>query len=181
MDENEKEIEKIVERRLEVPKDIFKKKEHEVNPSEKDISHAELLVQEMSKQGIITIASNDPEVQEKILNQAKLSIAMELSKIDSRGKKEVQEAAYDANKEACKYYGVADSVETWKIKMMKGGSAFWFVVWFLISSVTFTPITIVADKINNFIKWYWLSLTITIIIFAFVVIGLPLLFKFKII
>lgn len=181
--EKEKEVDALVEKKLTVPPDIFKKKNEEVNkhPTEKDISHAEVLVQEMSKQGIITIASNDPDVQQKILDQAKMSIAMELSKIDSRGKKEAQEAAYDANKEACKYFGVSNEDEIWKIKMMKVGSAFWFVVWFCISFVSFTPIAIVADKINNFIKWYWLSLTITIVIFLFITVALPLLLKFNII
>jgi len=178
-DLKEKEIEEVIDQKITVPKNIFHKKQPEAEKEE--ISKTELIVKELHDQGLIEFVEENVEVQSRIMKQVDRSINMELSKIDSRGKKESQEAAYDANKEACKYYGVSDSVEEWKINMMKGGSAFWFVVWFIISSISFTPIAIVADKINNFIKWYWLSLTLTIIIFVFVVIGLPLLFKYNII
>lgn len=181
MDElKEKEIEEVIDSKISVPKKIFKKTPQE-STEKKEISQTEIIVKKLHDQGLIEFVEDNVEVQEKIIKQVDRSINMELSKIDSRGKKESQDAAYDANKEACKYYGVSDSVEEWKISMMKIGSAFWFVVWFIIASVSFTPIAIVTDKINNFIKWYWLSLVITILIFAFVAVGLPLLLKFNII
>ena len=179
-DKKEKEIEEVIEKKVTLPNKIFHKNTAEDLPKE-EISKTELIVKELHDQGLIEFVEENVEVQSRIMKQIDRSINMELSKIDSRGKKESQDAAYDANKEACKYYGVSDSVEEWKINIMKCGSAFWFVVWFIISSVSFTPIAIVADKINNFIKWYWISLAITIVIFAFVVIGLPLLFKYNII
>lgn len=160
----------------------FKKKEVAmVLDKKEESSFAQDIVEKLYQQGMLATVKDNPDVQEKMLTKARESIELEVEKIISRGKKEAQDAAYDQSKDACKHYGIDDSVERWKIKLMVIGAGFWFIIWFIVSSITFTPISVFAEKINNFLKHYWLSLLIAIIVFGFIYIGIPLLIKYNLI
>ena len=180
MDEKEKEIEALVMNKLEVPKNIFSKRFDELKV-EVPKSRTEIIVKELHDRGLIQFVEGNEEVQTKIMLQVAKSIDIELSKIDSKGTNEAQNEAYCANKESCKNYGVDAAVEQWKIKMMKIGSGFWFIMYFIIASFTIVPVSVVTRGINTFIKRSWLSIIIAVIIYLFITVGLPLLIKFNLI
>jgi hypothetical protein len=182
MDEKEKEIENLVEMKLKVPDSIFNKsqKNQESNRA-KEVTRTERIVKELHDQGLIKYVEDDVEVQKKIMNQVEKSIDTELSKIHSKGTQQAQEAAYDANQEACKNFGVPAAVDEWKIKMMRWGSSIWFVIYYIIAMVTIVPISVFTRGIDTFLKRNWLSVLLSTIIWIFISVGLPLLIKYSLI
>ncbi|MDA3779720.1 MAG: hypothetical protein PF487_05775 [Bacteroidales bacterium] len=175
MDEKDLEIEELVEKKITVPNTIFNKKKKESN---KDVvSRTEVIVKELHDQGLIQFVEGNEEVQEKVMLQVAKSIDTELSKINSKGTKEAQNEAYDANSESCKNYGVDTAVEQWKIKMMRIGSGIWFVIYFIIASVSITPVSVFTRGLNTFIKRMWISMIFAILVWLLITVGIPLLIK----
>ena len=133
------------------------------------------MVTDIFKQGVVHVVANEQEVQEKILDTAKKAVEDKVEAISYQTTKEAQVSAYDANSDACENYGIMKDVPKWKINMMKAGSAFWFVVYFIFASLTVAPITIFVKGLVGVIKQVWLAVVVAIIFYLLVAVGIPYL------
>lgn len=158
-------------------KNPFEKKEVAVTPSQ-DPSKPEQLVHDMHEAAMVEQVKNDETIQKKILDQATKTIDHEIKKIESRGESEVQQAVYDANKEACFNYGVSESVPQWQVRLMRIGSGFWFVVYFIFASLTIAPVNIFFRGIKSFIKNNVVVFIFAIVCYVLIVVGIPLLITY---
>jgi len=178
MDEKKKKMIKEQIAKIEVPKDIFNKEKKKEEQIEEEVSRTTKLVKDLHDAGLIKIVENDDAVQEAILNQAHKSIENELLIIDSKGIKNAQDAVYNANKEACQNYGINNSVSSWQIKMMRIGSSFWFVIYWILASLTVVPIVVINKGLKVIIKNVWLTALLTGIFYLLFTVGIPLLVKY---
>ena len=153
-------------------------KKQEVNQTKAKPAASEL-VETMHTEAMIGVVIKEEEVREKVIDQARKSIDTELKTIKQKGIAREQDATYNANEEACKNYGIDKSVETWKITMMKIGSAFWFIIYYIIASVTIAPISVFARGLKTFIKQTWLVIIISILTYLFITIGIPLIIRYS--
>lgn len=79
------------------------------------------------------------------------------------------------NSEACKNYGIDKAVPLWQIKIMKIGSAFWFMIYFIVATFTVAPIMVFFKGIKSFIKQTWLAVIFAIITYLIFAVVIPLL------
>lgn len=129
----------------------------------------------LHKTAIISEVKNDEGIRQQIVDQAHKTINQNILKIDSDNTTRVQQAIYDVNKEACNCYGIEQSVPTWEVKLMRGGHAVWFVVYWLFASLTICPVNVFIKGIRSFIKNSWLAVVISVMCYALITIGIPLL------
>jgi hypothetical protein len=59
--------------------------------------------------------------------------------------------------------------------MMKAGSAFWFIIYFIFASLTVAPITIFVKGLVGVIKQVWLAVVVAIVFYLVVAVGIPYL------
>ena len=150
-------------------------------PAKNDVvteSNSENIVNKIHDAAVVGIVKTDEGIQKKFTDQAKKTVEGELNVIDQKTKKRQQEASYDANAEACNNYGIDKDVPLWQIKLMKLGSAFWFIVYWLFASVTIAPLNIFFKGLKAFIKSGWLVFILALICYLLIVVGIPLLIKF---
>jgi len=147
----------------------------EVQELPKEKSEAQEIVGEIHKAAIVETVKSSQQVQKKVVEQAQKTIDNELESLEYENKTRKQRVAYDANKEACKNYGIDDSVPTWQVQLMKVGSGFWFVIYFLFATVTIAPVNIFFKGINAFIKNNYVVFVFAILAYLIIVVGIPLL------
>lgn len=133
------------------------------------------MVTDIFKQGVVHVVANDQQVQEKILDTAKKAVEDKVEAISDQTTKEAQVSAYDANSDACQNYGIMKDVPKWKINMMKAGSAFWFIIYFIFASLTVAPITIFVKGLVGVIKQVWIAVVVAILFYLVVAVGIPYL------
>lgn len=136
------------------------------------------LISELHKQAIATVVSNDSETKKHLLDKAKKSVKNEFEALEQESLNRKQQNTYNANEEACKNYGISKSVPLWQIQMMKIGSSFWFVIYFIIASFTIAPISVFFKGIKSFIKQTWLAIVFAILMYLIIGVAIPLLIKF---
>lgn len=135
------------------------------------------MVNDVFKQGVVHVVSNNEGVQAQILDTAEKVVKNKAEAIANQTTKEAQMSALEVNRDACENYGISKDVSLWKVGLMKAGSAFWFIVYFIIASVTIAPITVFMKGLLGSIKKIWLAIIISIIFYLFIVVGIPLLIK----
>ena len=133
------------------------------------------IIKAMHNTSVVHVATTDENVQKQFMDQAKKTVANELGAIDQENVDHRQKATYNANADACKNYGIEESVPLWEIKLMRAGSAFWFILYFLFASVTICPVSVFAKGIRAFIKSTWLAVVFAIICYLLIVAGLPVI------
>ena len=133
------------------------------------------IVDKLHDTAVVSLAKNDEETNKRILEQAKSSIDNKLSTIEQDNATALQKSTYNANSEACQSYGIDNEVPVWQIKLMKAGHAFWFVIYFIIASVTICPVKVFFKGINSFIKSTWLAVAVAIIVYLAVTVVLPVI------
>jgi hypothetical protein len=170
MDDQKKlEIAEIMKREL------SKEESKNLPGKSQDKNEAQEIVGEIHKAAIVETVKSSEEVQKKVVDQAKKSIENELEALEYENTTRKQRTAYDANKEACRNYGIDDSVPTWQVRLMKVGSGFWFVIYFLFASITIAPINIFFKGINAFIKNNYIVFIFAVIAYLLIVVGIPLI------
>ena len=171
MDENKKnEIQTLIDA------EIFKKKEGQAVVEVQ--SDAKSIVTHLHDSAVIKTVESDVNIQKKFVDQAHKSINTELSSIDQEIKARHQVATYNANEEACRNYGIDKHVPTWQIRLMKIGSGFWFIIYWLFASVTIAPLNVFFKGINSFIKNSYVVFIFALICYLAIVVGIPLIIKF---
>ena len=133
------------------------------------------MVTDIFKQGVVHVVANDAEIQERIIGTAKKAVEDKVDAISDQTTKEAQVSAYDANSDACENYGIMKDVPKWKINMMRAGSAFWFIIYFIFASLTVAPITIFVKGLVGVIKQVWLAVVVAILFYLVVAVGIPYL------
>ena len=127
---------------------LLKKKQEMVKKEEEQPNPTREIIGEIHKQAVIEQVKNSEEVQKRVLDQAEKSIDNELESLNQEGIARKQETTYNANKEACKNYGIDSSVPLWQIRLMKVGSAVWFVIYWVIASLIICPINVFAKGLK---------------------------------
>jgi hypothetical protein len=156
--------------------ELGKKEQQPVPKNEpRDKSEAQEIVGEIHKAAIVETVKSSEQVQKKVVEQAQKTIDNELESLEYENKTRKQKVAYDANKEACRNYGIDDSVPTWQVQLMKVGSGFWFVIYFLFATITIAPVNIFFKGINAFIKNNYIVFVFAILAYLIIVVGIPVL------
>lgn len=141
-------------------------------------SKAREIVGQIHDAAVIETVKSNEEIQTKFKQQAEKSIRTELDTIDQELKARSQVATYNANDEACKNYGIDKSVPIWQIRLMRLGSGFWFIIYWIFASLTIAPLNVFFKGIKSFIKTSWLVFVFALICYLIIVIGIPLLIKY---
>lgn len=126
------------------------------------------VVQAVTNQTTLTLVEQDEEVAKKVEDTAKKIIDSHIAEQNNR-------AQFDVNKNACEIYGVEKSVPAWQQNMMKLGAGFWFVVYFIIATVTIAPISTFTFKLVNVFKKTWIAIVVAVLAYLFIVFGIPFL------
>lgn len=126
------------------------------------------VVQAVTNQATLTLVEQDEQVTKKVEDTAKRII-------DSHIAEQSDKAQFDVNKNACEIYGVEKTVPSWQQNLMKAGAGFWFVVYFIIATVTIAPISTFTFKLVNVFKKTWIAIAVAVITYLFIVLGIPFL------
>lgn len=153
---------------------VFLKAEEDIQQQAESPS-ASKIINEIHKAGVIHVAQTDENVKEQFQTQAKKTVQNELDTIEQENLTRRQKATYNANEDACRNYGIESSVPLWEIKLMKIGSAFWFVIYWIFASLTICPVSVFCKGIKAFIKHTWLALLFALIAYLIIVVGIPFL------
>ena len=151
----------------------IKLKDHEVSNELPSLLSTESLIQSIHKTAIISEVNDNKEIQSKFLEQARKTVDNELNSLDQENKTRRQKATYDANKEACKLYGIDEHVPLWQIKLMKIGSGFWFIIYWIFATITITPINVFFKGIKTFIKNSYIVFIFALLCYLIIMIGIP--------
>lgn len=150
-------------------------KQNEELPS---ISTTEKLIEDIHKSAIISEVNKNKDIQNKFIEQARKTVGNELYSINQENISKKQKTTYDANKEACMVYGIDEHVPSWQIQLMKIGSSFWFIIYWLFATITIAPINIFFKGIKSFIKNNFIVFIFAVICYLIIVVGIPLLIKY---
>lgn len=139
------------------------------------------VVQALQNKEVMTVASTDETVKDKLTANAKGIIETHTDTIAKDTKKQNQDANFKVNAFACKVYGVDESCPIWQQRLMKIGAAFWFIIYWLFASLTIVPINTFLQMVGNVVKngfFKWLLAILFYLILLFIVIGTPILIKY---
>jgi hypothetical protein len=133
------------------------------------------LINDIHKSAIISEVKNNKDIQEGFIEQARKTVGNELFSINQENILRKQKTTYDANKEACRLYGIDGLVPLWQIQLMKFGTSFWFLIYWLFATLTIAPINIFFQGLKPFIKNNILVFVFSMICYLLIVLGVPLL------
>lgn len=136
---------------------------------------AAAIIDEVHKQAVVATVQNSEDVRNRVLKQAEKSIDNELQSIDQENIKRLQATTYDANKDACSNYGINSDVPLWQIRLMKIGSSFWFIIYWIVATLIICPINVFCKGLKAFIKQSWLVVIVGVILYLLVTVGIPLI------
>ena len=142
------------------------------------VSSTERLIEDIHKSAIISEVNNNKDIQNKFIEQARKTVGNELYSINQENISKKQKTTYDANKEACRVYGIDEHVPSWQIQLMKIGSSFWFIIYWIFATITIAPINIFFKGIKAFIKNNFIVFIFALICYLLIVVGIPLLIKY---
>ena len=137
-----------------------------------------VIIDDAMRSAIIQMLDKDPAVQEFFVESARKLVSSDLATRELLQKREEQNAHFKVNEEACEDFGVAKSAPQWQVKMMKFGSSFWFVIWYLVAFVTVAPVSRFDRALRTFVKAHWLSIVISALVWIAIltsVIWIPLI------
>lgn len=136
------------------------------------------VVRAMQNKRAMEIAEGDEDVRRKIDESAKRVIDNSTQVVRNESEADVTHSHFILHKTAIQMYGFNEERPLWQQKMMQIGSAVWFVVYFIIASITVCPLSVFFDVFKNIFKRGWLAMIVTIIAYLCVVVGIPLLTSF---
>lgn len=143
----------------------------------KETSHEEVITALQNKK-TIEIAATDKEVAKKMDDNAKKLIDNQLEATENEAVTKNQESFSRRHKTATKMYGYPDDGDPrpkWQTTMMKVGADFWFIVYFIVATVTVCPLSVFFDVFKAIFKKGWLAMVVAIITYLVITIALPLI------
>ncbi|MCL2598898.1 MAG: hypothetical protein FWD76_03195 [Firmicutes bacterium] len=135
------------------------------------------LLNATTNQTAINLISSDENVKKRVTDNAKDIVDSHLTAQKATAQKIQNEATFDVNKNACQVYCVESTVPQWQQKMMKMGAGFWFVVYFIVASVTIAPISTFALKLNVLFKNIWIAVIVAVLVYVAAVVLVPLIIR----
>ena len=142
------------------------------------LPETKVIIDGLHKTAIMSEVSSNEEIKTRFIEQAHRTVDNELESINQENITRRQKTTYDANKEACKNYGIDDSVPLWQIKLMKFGSGIWFIIYWIFATLTIAPINIFFKGIKSFVKNSYVVFVFAFICYLVIVVGIPLLIKY---
>ena len=133
------------------------------------------VIEKLQQEALLHAVKTDKATQEKLLDNAKKSAENEFYAMEQKSIAKKQEATYNANEEACRNYGIDKAVALWQIKLMKIGSAIWFILYFIIATFTIAPIMVFFKGIKSFIKQTWLAVIFALLLYLVLSVVIPIL------
>lgn len=133
------------------------------------------VIEKLQQEALLHAVKTDKATQEKLLDNAKKSAENEFYAMEQKTIAKKQEATYNANEEACRNYGIDKAVALWQIKLMKIGSAIWFILYFIIATFTIAPIMVFFKGIKSFIKQTWLAVIFALLLYLILSVVIPIL------
>lgn len=141
-------------------------------------SSATDVVRALQNARTIEEANTNVEVQEKITQNAKKLIDTTMKVVSNESAEELNKSHFKLHKSASQMYGYNEERPRWQQNMMRVGAAFWFIVYFIVATVTVCPLGVFFDVFKNIFKKGWLSMIVAIIVYLVIVVGIPFLTTF---
>lgn len=139
------------------------------------ISKTDALVDDIHDEGIVHVVTYDHEVQAKILHSAENTIMNNLKEKEHKQTKRVQDAKFDSVADAAQNFGIDTGRPMWQLRLAELGSGFWFIIWYIISFFTFTPIIFFLKMIGVQVQHARLKWVFTLILYVVVMFLLVML------
>lgn len=133
------------------------------------------VVRAVQNKKTMELAETDENVQAQMEENAKHSIDDSMKVVANESATRVNESHFDLHKTASKMYGFKEARPLWQQKMMVVGSAIWFIIYFIIASVTVCPISVFCDVFNNIFKKAWVAIFVSIFVYLAIFVGIPLI------
>lgn len=136
-------------------------------------TNANEMINAVTNKTTLDLVTNDEETKKKIVEHSKQQIDNEIEINNNKAESDKIETKFKCNKEACKIYGVVDAVPLWQQRMMVVGYSIWFVIYFIIATLTIAPISIFAQKLTKIVVKSWAAILIAVVLYLIIVIGVP--------
>ena len=134
--------------------------------SEEDIEKQTYkMIANLEQAGIVFQVENNKNIQRKVLSNAQDKLYNEIEVSKNKQELRLQDATYKANEFAANIYGIDSGRPKWQLALARGGANVFFMIWFIISSVTFTPIMFFLTMIGVQVKKSPLKWFFTILIY----------------
>jgi len=142
----------------------------------KDVSNAKITEEQVNDQtlkiiakleqaGIIFQVENNRKLQKNVLLNAEEKLMNEIEVSKNRQSKRLQDATYEANEFAANIYGIDSGRPKWQLLLARSGANVFFMIWFVVSTLTFTPIMFFLGMIGVQVKSSPLKWVFTILIY----------------
>lgn len=118
------------------------------------------IIAKLEQAGLLFQVENNKGIQKKVLLNAEEKLMNEILVSKNKQDKRLQDATYNANEFAANIYGIDSGRPKWQIALARGGANVFFMIWFIISSITFTPImfflTMIGVQVKSSpLKWFF--------------------------
>ena len=114
----------------------------------------------------IDLIETDAETAQAVDEVAKKNITTHMETQKLKTQKKLDDAVFDSAKNACRVYGVESTVPRWQQTLMRVGSSFWFVIYFIIASVSIAPISTFALKLSVIFKKMWVAIVVAVLVYT---------------
>ena len=164
----------------EVLREVFKDALMDV--TDKTVTEAQVneqtlkIISKLEQAGILFQVENNRGLQKKVLLNAEEKLMNEIEVSKNKQSQRLQDATYQANEFAANIYGIDSGRPKWQLALARSGANVFFMLWFIISTITFTPIMFFLTMIGVQVKSSPLKWLFTILIYF----GLLIFFWFVI-
>lgn len=152
-----------------VLKEVFKEALMDVTDksvSEQQVNEQTLkIISKLEQAGILFQVENNRGLQNKVLQNAEEKLMNEIEVSKSKQSQRLQDATYKANEFAANIYGIDSGRPKWQLALARSGANVFFMIWFIISTITFTPIMFFLTMIGVQVKSSPLKWLFTILIY----------------
>jgi len=133
------------------------------------------VVRALQNKATIEVATTDEEVQGRMKDNAAKIIDNHLNVTKNEAEAKNEQSFWKRNKSAVKMYGYSDDDPrpNWQTAMMKFGSNIWFIVYWIVATVTVCPLSVFFDVFKAIFKKGWLAMIVAVIAYLAIVVGIP--------
>lgn len=123
------------------------------------------IISKLEQAGILFQVENNKSLQKKVLLNAEEKLMNEIEVSKNKQSQRLQDATYQANEFAANIYGIDSGRPKWQLALARSGANVFFMLWFIISTLTFTPIMFFLTMIGVQVKSSPLRWLFTILIY----------------
>lgn len=129
------------------------------------------ITEKLHQEAVVYQVKNNKSLQKKVLASAEEDVMNEISIRRLEQEIKLTSAKFDSIKDAAENLGIDSHRPMWQLKIAEGISSFWFIVWMIIASVTFTPVIFFLKRIRTMIKSAGLAWFFTILFYVGMLLG----------